>query len=69
MTTIEKAIERSVTHNETVTVDADADDLAELLGACDDSCDVRDQYGWVEAWGTTDDGDEWRVHGRTGPRY
>lgn len=66
MTTIERAIERSVSHNETVTLDVTSDDARELMMECEDSVDVRSQYGWIEAWGTTAAGSEWRVHGRIG---
>ena len=61
------AIKRSVSHNEIVHIDACPADLQSLLLASDDSVEIRGDEGVVdliEYWGTTDDGDEWRVHAR-----
>jgi hypothetical protein len=58
----ERAIARSVSHTEIVTIAYDADAAAALQAACEDSVGVPDER--TEYWGTTDDGDEWRVHMR-----
>ena len=63
-TTIETAIKRSVSHTEIVSLEWTADLEAALLAECEDSVTTEDR---VEAWGKTEDGDEWRVH-LTGPR-
>lgn len=60
-TVAERAIARSSSHNEIVTIDFDAESAKELQLACDDSVDANDV---TEYWGTTDAGDEWRVHVR-----
>lgn len=62
MTTAAKtAIARSISHNEIVHIDQDAEAHEELLLASEDSVwsDPETQY-----WGTTEDGHEWRVHVR-----
>lgn len=64
MTTIEKAIERSVSQNEIVTIDVTRDEAIDLMAESEDYTDVRSQYGHIEAWGTNENGSEWRVHGR-----
>lgn len=56
---IETAIKRSVSHSEIVSLEWTADLEAALLAECEDSVATSDR---VEAWGTTEDGDEWRVH-------
>lgn len=63
MTTASKAIERSVSHNDIVTVDADSEGniIAELTPMCDDHVEAN---GVHEFWGQDDDGNEWRVHVR-----
>lgn len=55
------AIARSVSHNEIVTLDHDADVMSDLALECDDHVtgNTVEEY-----WGTTDDGNEWRVHVR-----
>lgn len=60
---VRNAIARSVSHDEIVHLAASADESdaldTELICECDDRAkndDVR------EYWGTTDAGDEWRVH-------
>ena len=57
--TAEQAIARSVSHTEIVTLDHDEDALEYLLAVCEDSVEAN---GLTETWGTTPDGDEWRVH-------
>lgn len=59
MKTASDLISRSVSHNEIVTVDY-TDDLAEsLLVCCEDNTHGNTE---IEYWGTTDDGNDWRVH-------
>lgn len=59
-TTIDLAIDRSVSHTQTVTVrDADLDDVRALIAAADEYVATKST---IEAWGTTESGDEWRVH-------
>ncbi len=61
---LDAAIFLSVSHTEIVSVyvEAGAADGAKsiLSGMADDSVTGND--GCVEAWGTNDDGEEWRVH-------
>lgn len=53
------AIARSISHNEAVYLDASFEREEWLLVRCDDHV----QNGLIhEFWGTSDDGDEWRVH-------
>lgn len=59
----EQAIERSISHNEIVNLEYDADTAADLRSVCDDT--VRGNEV-TEYWGTKD-GSEWRVH--MGMRY
>jgi hypothetical protein len=54
-----KQIERSISHNEIVTVDYDISLAMDLAAECEGSVETTDR---VEYWGTTDEGDEWRVH-------
>ena len=63
---VNSAIERSVSHNKLVRIDADQADIAELSACCDDSVEVPADDGLceVEYWGTDDDGASWRVHAR-----
>ena len=59
-----QAIERSISHNEIVTIESTPEVLDQLLIECDDHVDAGER---IEFWGT-DDGKEWRVHAR-GPIY
>lgn len=59
--TAEQAIERSISHNEIVTLDYSRDALSFLSSECDDSAEA---HGATEFWGTSEDGDDWRVHVR-----
>lgn len=63
-----RAIERSVSHNEIVTIDADdySAELVEYLESeSDGSADTTYERGdLLEFWGTDAGGDEWRVHVR-----
>lgn len=69
-TEVAGAIARSISHDEIVTVKVEsiADAYAELTAECDaeGSADTLGGYDGDkplrEVWGTTDDGDEWRVH-------
>jgi len=61
--TARQAIKQSIQQDEIVTIDGDEEREAELWAACDDSADVRRQYGVIEFWGTLD-GKSWRVHMR-----
>lgn len=54
-----QAIERSISHDEIVYIESSNDDLEHLLAECEESVDAN---GVWEFWGTTEDGDEWRVH-------
>jgi hypothetical protein len=58
---IDSAIARSISHQEIVHVTCSRDELAYLRSQSEDSVATGDI---VEAWGTTADGDEWRVHAR-----
>lgn len=55
----EKLIQRSISHTEIVYAPYSAELAAELAAACEDSADADRA---IEYWGTTEDGDEWRVH-------
>lgn len=55
----EQAIERSITHNEIVTIDSTKDDLEHLLYECEDSVDAN---GVWEFWGSPRSDAMWRVH-------
>lgn len=59
-----RAIDRSISHDEIVTIDYDADAQAQLEAAREGMADVARQYGHTEYWGVTVEGGEWRVHVR-----
>lgn len=59
MTAAQAAIARSISHNEIVHIDQDAEAHEELSLAAEDSV-WNDPV--TEYWGTTEDGSEWRVH-------
>jgi hypothetical protein len=64
---VTKAIERSVSHNEIVTLDYDTAGYAELLEACDDRTATEDL---TEFWANDPDKEGamlWRVHMRHAP--
>jgi hypothetical protein len=65
MTQASTAIERSISHNEIVTIRNNGDTLTELIISCDDYVDTNE--GLVEFWGKTDEG-SWRVHVKTATR-
>lgn len=64
--TIVGAIDRSISHDEIVTVTVELIETAysEIAADAEDYTDTQDQDGRPlrEVWGITDDGDEWRVH-------
>lgn len=62
----EQAIKRSVSHNEIVTIAYDSDAASDLRAESKDSVNDADRRV-TEYWGTTDAGDEWRVHMRAEP--
>lgn len=53
------AIDRSVSHNEIVTLDYAYEVATDLSAESEDSVEAN---GVTEYWGTRDDGEEWRVH-------
>jgi len=56
---VDQAIEQSWRENRSVTIhDATPAEYDDLIGRADDSTTV---HGELDAWGTTDDGYEWRV--------
>jgi len=60
------AIARSISHTEIAVIDFakvsyDSQIMADLTAACDDQA-ARDDADVVEYWGTTEAGEEWRVH-------
>jgi hypothetical protein len=57
--TVAAAIAESVTRNDIIDVPYDAEVADELLVLSDDSADTE---AVTEYWGTTEDGDPWRVH-------
>jgi hypothetical protein len=57
------AIARSISHQETVTVDYDST-LGDMLSAESEGVVVNSAYRQTEYWGTDEDGNEWRVHMR-----
>lgn len=57
--TTSDAITQSVRTNSIVTMDHDASSYETLLVECDDHVENGDVE---EFWGTTESGDEWRVH-------
>ncbi len=67
--TIDGAIARSISHNEIVTVHLGPEDtMDEALARLTSDPRMVAQYGWVavertlwDVWGTTADGEEWRV--------
>ncbi len=56
---VERAIDRSDSHTEVVTLEYSDARAEALLAASDDSVDAGRV---VEFWGTSEAGDEWRVH-------
>ena len=58
-----EAISRSITHNETVHLDATTVRTRELLAECSDYVGYKDDDGGriVEYWGSTCGGKDWKV--------
>ena len=63
--TAEDAIRRSVSHNEHVHLIYDSGLAIDLFAESDDEATVGPI---TEYWGTTDDGEEWRVSLHSGPQ-
>ena len=57
--TAEQAIDRSASHSECVVIPYSEDTFQMLCVECDENSDVGTHW---EFWGTTEDGNEWRVH-------
>ena len=62
--TADDAIARSIHHNEIVHLDYCSSLNMDLRDVCEDS---RAHDDVTEIWGTTEDGDQWRVHLHSGP--
>lgn len=62
--TVKKAIDRSISHDEIVTIEGGAPELNELSGLCNDSTQYAGEENTRvhEFWGEDDDGNAWRVH-------
>jgi hypothetical protein len=58
--TAAEAIDRSVSHDEIVSLDYTDALYTDLLVACEDNVDVEGEY--EDMWGTTESGHEWRVY-------
>lgn len=58
---VRQAIDRSVSHDEIVTVPYSVDAATDLLALCDGDADGDTDDG-EEFWGTTNTGQFWRVH-------
>ena len=61
MKTTKRAIARSVSHTEIVTLEYNWETIQDLLVWSDDNVETETVH---EFWGTDDDGNEWRVHVR-----
>jgi hypothetical protein len=57
--TASEAIDRSVSHDEIVTLDYTDALYTGLLVACEDNVDAGE---YEDMWGVTEDGHEWRVY-------
>ena len=60
--TIEQALARSQSHTEIVRCEATQEEIDGLCAEAEGSCDLVSQYGYVDVWGTDDDGEEYRLH-------
>ena len=60
--TIEQALTRSTSNDEIVDCYASQAEIDALCGEAEGSCDLVSQYGYVDVWGTDDDGGEYRLH-------
>jgi hypothetical protein len=62
---IENAIRTSTSHDEIVHIECTSEELAYLKKMSEDYVTLND--GAIDAWGTYDDGTEWRVRARVDP--
>jgi hypothetical protein len=60
--TIEEALSRGQSHTEIVQCTATRAEIDGLCAKADGSVDLISQYGYVDVWGTDDDGVEYRLH-------
>lgn len=59
---IEQALARSTSHTEIVACTGTREEIDGLCAEADGSTDLVSQYGYVDVWGTDDDGVEYRLH-------
>lgn len=59
---IAEAITRSRSHDEIVRCEDTRAEIDALCAESDGSVDLVSQYGYVDVWGTDDDGGEYRLH-------
>lgn len=59
---IEQALARSRSHTEIVRCEATQSEIDGLCAEAEGSCDLTAQYGYVDVWGSDDDGGEYRLH-------
>jgi hypothetical protein len=59
---IEQALARSTSHTEIVSCTGTREEIDGLCAEADGSTDLVNQYGYVDVWGTDDDGVEYRLH-------
>jgi hypothetical protein len=59
---IEQALARSTSHTEIVSCTGTREEIDGLCAEADGNTDLVTQYGYVDVWGTDDDGVEYRLH-------
>jgi hypothetical protein len=59
---IKQALARSQSHTEIVHCTATREEIDGLCAEAEGSADLVSQYGYVDVWGTDDDGAEYRLH-------
>lgn len=59
--TIEQALTRSRSNTEIVACEATQEEIDALCAEAEGSTDLISQYGYVDVWGTDDDGEEYRL--------
>lgn len=59
---IEQALARCRTHDEIVHCADTRGAIDVLCGRAEGSTDLVSQYGYVDVWGTDDEGNEYRLH-------
>lgn len=68
MDKVDRAIGRSITHDEIVSIELTEEEIETMLPDGDDSVDLVHQYGYIDIWGTIDDeesphhGADWRLY-------